>query len=351
MTEELVRTAPDARALLARVRLARRRRLVLVTVGLATAVLVLVGVSLTTGAFAIAPADLLATIFGQGEPSSNFVVWRLRIPRLLLGVLAGTAFALAGALFQTLLRNPLASPDILGISGGASAAAAFGILVLGVSGLAVSALALIGGITVALAIYGLAWQRGVAGYRFVLIGVAFAFLAQAVIGYLLSRGDVRDAQQALVWTVGGLGNAGWEELAVLAGALAVLIPLIIGTLARLRVMQLGDASASGLGVRVEPTRLVVLLIAVALAAIATAMTGPIAFVAFVSAPIARRLVGAGSLALVPSALTGCAIVLGADLVAGLLVPTAQVPVGIVTAMIGAPYLLWLMTTRSERFRG
>lgn len=323
----------------------RRRHAALVSAVLVLIVLGLVVTNLSTGSYALSPGELLATLTGRGDGGSTFVVWRLRIPRILLGALAGIAFGVAGALFQTVLRNPLASPDILGISGGASAAAAFGILILGVSGLSVTLLALGGGLIVALAIYLLAWRDGVSGFRFVLVGVAFAFLCSSVIGYLVTRGDVREVQQALVWTVGGIGGADWSEIAVLAATLAVLLPLTAAALPRLRMMQLGDESAAGLGVRVERTRLIVLLLAVALAAVATAFTGPIAFVAFVSAPIARRLVGNGALALVPSALVGIVVVLGADLLAELLLPGSQVPVGIVTGLIGAPYLLWLLASR------
>ena len=148
----------------------------------------------------------------------------LRLPRLLLGMLVGAAFAISGALFQTLLKNPLASPDVIGISGGASAAAAFGILILGLSGAAVSAAALLGALAAGAAIYLLAWRGGVTGYRFVLVGVGVGFIAQAVLGYLITRGEVRDVQQALVWMVGGIGGAAWSDIAGLAVALAVLLP-------------------------------------------------------------------------------------------------------------------------------
>ncbi len=308
--------------------------------------------SLAVGAYTLSLPDLIATLAGQGEARDNFIIFGLRLPRLLLGALVGAAFAISGALFQTLLKNPLASPDIIGISGGASAAAAGSILILGLGGAAVPVAAFLGALVAATAIYLLAWRGGVTGYRFVLIGVGVAFMVQAVLGYLITRGDVRDVQQALVWMVGGIGGAAWADIAVLALALAVLLPAL-GLLApRLRMLQLGDETAGGLGVRVESTRLALLLIAVALAAVATAFAGPVAFVAFVSAPIARRIVGAGSLALLPSALVGMLLVTSADFAAQHLLPgTLQVPVGIVTGVIGAPYLLWLLATANRRGRG
>lgn len=328
----------------------KRERTTIVT--LAVGAVVLAATSLAVGAYTLSLPDLLLTLFGQGTGGDSFIVFRLRLPRLALGILAGASFAIAGALFQTLLRNPLASPDIIGISGGASVSAAFCILVLGLSGAAVSLAAFIGALVVAIGIYLLAWRRGMSGYRFVLVGVGVAFMVQAVLGYLITRGDVREVQQALVWTVGGLGSAAWGDIAVIALALVVLLPLVALFSARLRVLQLGDDTAGGLGVRVEATRFAIIVLAVALVAVATAFVGPLAFVAFVSAPIARRMMATGGLALIPSALVGTLLVMAADFVAQHLLPgELQVPAGIVTGVVGAPYLLWLLATTNRGGRG
>jgi len=266
-------------------------------------------------------------------------------------VLVAIAFGLAGALFQSLLRNALASPDIIGISGGASVAAVLSLLIFGATGIVVSMSALVGALLVAFTIYLLSWRSGMNGMRFVLIGVGIAFMAQAVLGYLITRGDVRDAQQALVWMVGGLGGASWEDILIMAVSLAVLLPAVAVLASRLRMLQLGDDLAAGLGVSVQRSRLALIVVAVALVAIATALVGPIAFVAFVSAPIARRLVGGGGLALVPSALVAIVLVLGADFVAQHVIATGtQIPTGIVTGIIGAPYLLWLISTTNREGR-
>ncbi|WP_349899343.1 FecCD family ABC transporter permease [Parafrigoribacterium soli] len=328
-----------------------RRAIILVT-GLAVLVLLVAGASIAIGAYALSPSELLRTLLGQGAPGDNFVVLRLRLPRVVLGALVGAAFAVAGALFQTLLRNPLASPDIIGVSGGASVAAVFGILVLGLSGPALSLAAFVGAVVVALAIYLLAWRGGVTGLRFVLIGVGVAFMANAVLGYLITRGAVNEVSQALVWMVGGLGSANGDSNLVLAIVLAVLLPCVAALAPRLRMLQLGDEAAAGLGVAVERSRLTLILLAVVLVAVATAFAGPVAFVAFVSAPIARRMLGTGGLALVPSALVGMLLVLASDFVAQHLLPGAgQVPVGIVTGIVGAPYLLWLLATTNREGRG
>jgi iron complex transport system permease protein len=322
-----------------------RGRTRLVTLVLVTLAVVLVAVSLSVGSYTLPIPDLLKTLIGQGTGSDNFIIFRLRMPRLVLGLLVGCSFGVAGALFQTLLRNPLASPDIIGVSQGASVAAAF-------SGAAVSLAAFVGALVIAAGIYLLAWRGGVTGFRFVLIGVGVAFMVQAVLSYLITRGDVREVQQALVWIVGGLGGATWTDIAVIAVALAVLLPLVGVFSARLRILQLGDDAAGGLGLRPERARLAILFLGVALVAAATAFVGPLAFVAFVSAPIARRMLGTGGLALIPSALVGSVLVVAADFVAQHLLPGGvQVPAGIVTGLVGAPYLLWLLATTNRGGRG
>ena len=319
---------------------------------LAVIAVALVATSLSVGAYTLPLPDLIQTLLRQGAASDNFIIFRLRMPRVVLAVLVGAAFGVAGALFQTLLRNPLASPDIIGISGGASVAAAFSVLILGLSGASVSLAAFLGAVIVAAGIYLLAWRGGVTGFRFVLIGVGVAFMVQAVLGYLITRGDVREVQQALVWMVGGLGGASWPDIAVIAVALAVLFPLVAVFSPRLAILQLGDDAAGGLGVRPEKSRLLILLLAVALVAVATAFVGPLAFVAFVSAPIARRMLGTGGLALIPSALIGAVLVVAADLLAQHLLPgEVQVPAGIVTGLVGAPYLLWLLATTNRGGHG
>ncbi|TFC28731.1 iron ABC transporter permease [Cryobacterium sp. TMT1-3] len=327
----------------------RERRVVLVLVG---ALLIVAAFSLAVGAYSLSVPDLLRTLAGQGTQSENFIVLSLRLPRLTLAVLVGVAFALSGALFQTVLRNPLASPDIIGVTGGASAAAVFGMLILGFGSLATSFAAFAGAIIVACVIYLLARRGGVVGYRFVLIGVGVAFMVQGLLGYLLSRADLNDAQGALLWLVGSVSGARWQNISVVAVLLLLLLPIIRLADGRLRALQLGDDLATSLGVGAERTRLVLLVIAVALAATATAAVGPLAFVAFVAAPIARRVVGTGGLALIPAALIGALITTVADFVAQHLLPgQLELPAGIITGAIGAPYLLWLLATSNKTGKG
>jgi iron complex transport system permease protein len=332
---------------------ARRRRRESVVIGvLAVLVVAVVAVSLAVGAYSLTIPDLIRTLLGGGAGNENFIVLRLRLPRVVMAILVGIAFAIAGALFQAILRNPLASPDIIGVTGGASAAAVVGLLILGFGGVATSLAAFSGAMVVAASIYALAWRGGVVGYRFVLIGVGVAFMVQGLLGYLLSRADLRDAQEALVWLVGSVSGARWQDIGVVALLLAILLPLVALMAARLRGLQLGDDAASALGIRAERSRLILLVLAVALAALATAAVGPLAFVAFVSAPIARRVVGSGGLSLVPAALVGVLITTIADFVAQHLLPgELQLPAGIVTGAIGAPYLLWLLATANRTGKG
>jgi iron complex transport system permease protein len=329
--------------------MSRRRRERTVILVLLAAVILVAALSLAVGAYTVTLPELVATLLGQGDGKTNFIVLQLRLPRLTMAMLAGLAFAVAGALFQTLLGNELASPDLIGITGGASVSAVFAILILGLSGFAVSGFAFVGALVVATTIYLLSWRAGLAGYRFVLVGIGIAFMVQASLGYFLTRADVRDAQSALVWLVGSLSGTRWIDVAVAAIVIGVLVPLVAVLSRRLATLQLGDDTARGLGLRVDSSRVLVLAVAVGLAAAGTAAVGPIAFVAFVSAPLARRVVRTGSLALVPSALVGILLVTVADFVAQHLLPGGvQVPVGIITGAIGAPYLLWLLATRRSR---
>ena len=322
----------------------RQRRVALVLLALVVAVAL---TALSVGAYVVPLPNLLRALVGAGEPRDELVVLTLRLPRILLGMLAGISFAIAGGLFQSLLGNPLASPDIIGVSTGASAAAVAAVLLFGLGGVAVAASAFAGAVVVAAAILLLSWRSGLTGYRFVLVGIAFAFFVQGVLGYLLTRADVRDAQSALLWLVGSLGGARWSDIAMLGIALVVLLFFVALLAPRLRILQLGEQSATSLGVAVQPARLAILATAVALTAVATATVGPIAFVAFVAAPVARRLVG--GLALVPTALVGALLVIASDFVGQHLLPgDLQVPVGIITGAVGAPYLLWLLAMSNRR---
>ncbi|ACZ31191.1 transport system permease protein [Xylanimonas cellulosilytica DSM 15894] len=324
---------------------AHRRRRTTAVLGVAlVAIVVLAVLSLVLGAANVTPVRALAAVFGVGDGGDVFVVQRLRLPRVLAALLAGGGFALAGALFQSTLRNPLASPDILGISSGASLGAVWAILGLGLHGYVVAGFALGGALAAALAIWVLAWRRGLHSIRFVLVGVGISYVCGSMLAWLLARAEVRDAQTALLWTIGSVADVRGTSLTLLAAGvlgLGACAALVSHTQAAL---SLGDDNAAALGVRVHAVRVTTLLLAVGLVAVATSATGPIAFVALVAPPIARRLLDDGRADLLASVVVGALLVLTADLIGQHGPFTA--PVGVVTGLVGAPYLLWLLSGRS-----
>nr|WP_293785596.1 iron chelate uptake ABC transporter family permease subunit [uncultured Aeromicrobium sp.] len=318
----------------------RRRRLLIAALCLLVAV-AYTG-SLMLGDTIYSPAQVWSVIVGHDAPGTQFVVGRLRLPRATLALLVGLSFGLAGVTFQTLLRNPLASPDIIGITEGASAAAAVAIVSFSLSGLIVSWLAVAAGIGVTVVIYLLAYRRGTAaGGRLVLIGIAVAAMMQSIVSWQLERASNFELAEALRWLTGSLNGALWRDVLVVLAALAVFGTIIVFKGRDLMTSQLGDDAASALGVRVERTRLLVVVAAVGLICFATAAAGPIAFLAFLAGPIAARIVRTRGSLLIPAALVGALIALVADFVGQNLLGT-RLPVGVVTGILGAPYLMYLL---------
>lgn len=322
----------------------RRRRRTLVVASLLVLLVAFATLALTLGEASLAPGRALAALFGVGSDGDLFVVQRLRLPRIETAILAGASFGLAGAMFQTTLRNPLASPDILGIASGASLGAVTAMLVLGLTGLAVSGAAFVGALLVALAIWLFAWRQGLHSIRFVLVGVGFAYLCSSLLAWLLASVEIRAAQSALVWTVGSVADVRGADLVTFAAAALVLGAGIAAVSRWQGPLALGDDNARALGVPVDAARVTSLLLAVGLVGVATSFVGPLAFVALVAPAIARRLLSDGGAALAVSVLTGAVLVLAADVVGQHLLFGLEAPTGIVTGLIGAPYLLWLLAT-------
>lgn len=335
-----------------RLRLAARRRIV--SIALVVVLALTFAAALYLGDYHVSPGDvvrsLLSPLTGQVDKGIDFIVLNVRLPRAILAVLCGMSFALSGVIFQTLLRNPLASPDIIGISHGASASAVFCIIILGMSGLWVSLGAFAGAILTALAIYGLSWRGGVTAYRIVLIGIGMSAMMAAAISYLFTRARLVEVQQALSWLVGSLNAANRDDIIPLAAALVILLPATIALVRSLDAMQMGDDTATALGARVEMSRLGLIVLAVAYAAFATAATGPVTFVAFVAGPIARSLLAGSGKGFPQAALVGAIVMLGSDLIAQHVLPTVQLPVGVVTGALGACFLLWLLIASNRAGR-
>jgi iron complex transport system permease protein len=303
--------------------------------------------SITVGDFPIPFVDVLSYLVGQGADDADFIIGTLRLPRGLTALLVGASFGLSGAIFQRIAHNPLASPDIIGINAGAAAAAVFTIVVLRGTSLEVTVSALVGATVTATAIYLLAYRNGVTGYRLVLVGIGVTAMLGSVTSYLLTRAEIFDAQRATVWLTGSLNARSWDHVRPVAVALLVLVPCALGLARHLRLLELGDDAARGLGTRVELARGGLLLTGVALAAVSTASAGPVAFVALVAPQIARRLTGGRTLALVPAALCGALLLVAADLVARRLFAPTELPVGVFTAILGAPYLLYLLARANK----
>lgn len=317
----------------------RRQRRLLVALTVLVVGLFLVRALL--GDYRVSFVDGIRMISGTTIPGASFIFLESTLPRACMAVLAGAAFASAGAAYQSMLRNPLASPDVLGINLGASAAAVFAVVLLGWSGTPVALIAFLGAVAVAATIHGFAGRGGAATGRMILVGVGLAAVLSSVVHWVLLRADIFRAQDALVWLTGSLGSVTWSEISRLGVVVAVGLPLLAVVTRQLGVLGLGDDLAAGLGVRAGHLRLLITTLVVLLTASATAVCGPIAFVGFLSGPIARRLTR-GRTSIPAAALVGAAMVLAADWASAYAVPGTAYPVGVVTGLAGAPVLVWLL---------
>jgi iron complex transport system permease protein len=329
--------------------MAWRPRVVAVCAAVLLAVVAVTVAGMTIGQYPIRAGDVVRVLLGGGESEYRYIVLELRLPRALVGALVGLALGMAGALTQTFARNPLATPDILGVTGGASAGAV-AMIVLGGGTYAVTsdllrvglpAAALVGGLIAAAVVYGLSWRSGIDSYRLILVGIGCAAVLTALTSWLLVRSQLADAAQASVWLAGSLNSRTWDHAVPLAIAVAVLMPAGLALTGALRVAQLGDDTARALGVRLELTQFAIIGVAVGLTAAAVAAAGPVGFVAFVVPQLALRLTGGSRPPLLASALVGALLLQTADLLARS-VFTWEVPVGLVTTVLGAPYLIFLL---------
>ncbi|MEU3527520.1 iron chelate uptake ABC transporter family permease subunit [Streptomyces sp. NPDC038707] len=303
-----------------------------------------------TGDAKIPAADVLRTLAGNGTAYQDFIVNELRLPRVLVGLLVGASLGLGGALFQSISRNPLGSPDVLGLSQGSTAGALIVIVLLSGSAAEVTVGALAGGLATGLAIYLLAWKQGVHGYRMVLVGIGVNAVMTAVNGYLLTKADLVDATRAVVWMTGSLNGRDWDQVWPLLALCAVLVPLVLVNARGLRMMEMGDDISNALGVRVQWVRLLLMVSAVLLTAAATAAAGPVSFVALTAPQLARRLTRSPGPNLVPSLCMGATLLVAADWASQRAFGADQLPVGVVTGVLGGAYLLWLLVTERRAGR-
>jgi iron complex transport system permease protein len=332
----------------------RMRPALVVLVGLALTLLAL-AVNLGRGEYSIDVGQVLAVLLGGGDRGQRLVVLQLRLPRSLTGALVGGALAVSGAITQSVARNALASPDIIGLTAGATAGAVAVIVLAGSSGgvgglateVGVPLAALVGGLLTAVVIYGLAWRRGMSGMRLVLVGVAVQAVLLALVQWLLVVAGIFQAAQAFVWLNGSLNGRSWDHVVPVAIALVVLVPAALVLAHLLGGLQFGDDTARGLGIRADGGRLALMVIAVGLASVAAAAAGPIAFVALVAPQLAQRLSGTARPPIAGSMAVGAALTVTADVIARTALGATELPVGIVTAVLGAPYLLYLLVRQRK----
>lgn len=307
--------------------------------GVVAAAVALGGVAV--GQYPMSLATVLGTLAGHGTVVTYDIVVLDRLPRAVAGLLVGAAFGVAGAVLQRTARNPLVSPDVIGINAGASAGAVL-VILGGGSALGVTGGALLGAASAAVAVYALAHRRGFSGHRLVLVGLGIAAMLGAAATFMLGRADVNAAYRAAVWLVGSLSGRGWTDLVPVAVALGLLLPVALVLSRHLALLELGDDLARALSPRIARARATLLACAVGLSAFATAAGGPIGFVALVAPQIVRRLLGGRSPGLLGSAAVGALTVVATDLVARTAFTPRELPVGVLTALVGAPVLIALL---------
>lgn len=325
----------------------------LVVIGTCILLFLVAGVVGTSvGSDFISPLDVLRTIFGLNEGEHDFVVLTLRLPRVLLSLLVGAALGMSGALLQGIIRNPLASPDVIGITGGAAVAAVGFVTLLGgaVSIKLLPLFAIAGAIVTALIIYMLAWKKGVSPIRLVLIGIGVSAITGAGTTFMLILSPFYTAGQAYIWLTGSIYGASWTDVRTILPVIVIVVPLAIWFARSLNAQEFGDDLATGLGVTVQRHRSALLLCSVLLAGIAVAVAGTIGFVGLIAPHIARKMVGRmfGSM-LIVSGLVGALLVFVADMIARTAFLPLDVPAGVFTAGVGAPFFLYLLFKNRNQF--
>lgn len=328
------------------------RRAVLVIAVLVLLVLLAAVLGTSLGSDVISPLEVLRTILGRNAGEYDFVVLTLRLPRVLLSLLVGAALGMSGAILQGVIRNPLASPDVIGITGGAAAVAVGFVTLLGgaVSIKLLPAFAVAGALVTSMVIYALAWKAGVAPIRLVLIGIGISAITSAGTTFMLIISPFYTAGQAYIWLTGSVYGASWTDVYTIIPVILLVVPLALWLARSLNAQEFGDDLATGLGVTVERHRFALLLCSVLLAGFAVAVAGTLGFAGLIAPHIARKLAGRmfGSLLLV-SALTGALLVFGADLVGRTAFLPLDVPAGVFTAGIGAPFFLYLLFKNRNQF--
>ena len=323
------------------------KRTTLANSSLLVLLLLAVITSLSMGTVQVSPPDVLQALMGNADPMTAFVVNELRLSRVVAGLLSGAALAMAGCLMQTLARNRLATPGIIGIDNAATAFAVASVVGVGLS-LAPSAMALAGAACATAIAFGLAGANGTRGYRFIVAGIGIGAIAGAVTQVMLSRVAIDAANAAYPWTVGSLNARSGNSVLVLAIGLVAGYAILMLISRGLNTLQFSDAVAIALGTRLKATRILGLALSVLLTGLAVSVCGPVGLIALLAPELARTICRPGKVPLTASALAGATFMVAADLLGRTLFSPLEIPVGIITAIVGSPYLLWILLKPSRR---
>lgn len=293
------------------------------------------------------PKEVMRTLLGEDIKGVTFAIWKVRLPRLLAGIWVGCLFGMSGIVFQSILKNPLASPDIIGISSSASLAASICILIFSAPWLVTSLFSVLTALGIAGLMYILSGVKGFSLSKLILIGIGIQALMRALIAYLLMKAVTHDLGAVLRWMSGSLNGVQLHQVKLLFYFTLPIFGLFLFFVKDLSILELGDELATSLGLKVNQRRMILIFCSVILVSFGTAVTGPIACVTFLAGPIASRLVGERSKAVFHAGLVGIILVLGADIVGQFLLET-RFPVGIMTGILGAPYLIYLLLKLNQK---
>lgn len=300
--------------------------------------------SIMSGPMDLSFRDVVTAVLGSGESTTVKVVQSVRLPRVITAIAVGMALGASSCVFQSVSRNALGSPDIIGFTTGAATGAVIKIVYFNAGGLVTSTAAVGAGIVTAVCVYTLARSNGrTGGYRLVLVGIGVSAFVGALNTLILARGNIDLAVKARVWLSGSLNARTWDDARLSTIAVIVIIPILIACARSLDVVEMGDDQATQLGTHPERIRQTAMFASVILTAGAVATAGPIAFVALASPQLAARLTRASRVQVVTSALTGAALLLASDLLSVNLPVNIAMPVGLTTGLLGGLYLLWLLT--------
>ncbi|MEH3139790.1 MAG: iron chelate uptake ABC transporter family permease subunit [Mycobacterium kyogaense] len=319
-----------------------------------TVALLLAGILLTAllavglGKYHVAPMDVVSVLTGSNTSFDRVVILEWRLPRMLMALLVGAALGLSGAIFQAVTGNPLGSPEIVGVNFGAYTGALAVIATVGAGYYPVAAGALVGGLVTAVVVYALSFQRGVAGYRLIVVGIAIGAVLNSVNQWIVIKIDHHTAVTAAIWQQGTLSGLTWAQVIPMTVCVALLVSALVALGPQLPVLQLGDDAAGALGLKPDRARAAYLVVGVGLVAVACAAAGPITFVALAAPQLARRLTASPGVALVPAAVMGAALLLVSDVIAQQLFADNELPVGVVTVSLGGCYLIYLLVTQSRK---